>query len=61
MINYLTNTFIIKAAGCIEGLRTESSIVTGGGILSIVKRVITNVCYSVLLETEIGYNETIMG
>ena len=53
MVNDLTDTLMVEAAGCIEGLRTESSIATGGRILSIVKPVVTNVCYPVLLETEI--------
>ena len=53
MVNYLTDTLIIEAAGCILSVRTESSIATGGRILSIVERVVTNVYYPVLLETEI--------
>ena len=37
MVKYLTNTLMVEAAGCIEGLRTESSIATGSRILGIVK------------------------
>ena len=53
MVNYSTDTLMVEAAGCIEGVRTESSIATGGRILSIVERVVTNVCYPVPSETEI--------
>ena len=53
MVNYSTNTLMVKAADCIKGLRTESFIATGGRILSIVKRVVINICYPVLLEIEI--------
>ena len=64
MVNYLADTFVVKAAGCIGGLRTESSIVAGGRILSIVEVVVvTTIIYcSVLLETEIcKYHEGITG
>ena len=53
MVNYLTDTLMVDAAGYIFRVRTVSSIATGGRILSIVERVVTNVCYPVLLETEI--------
>ena len=52
MVNYLTETLMVEAAGCVVWLWTESSIATGGRILSIVKRVAINIYYPVLLETE---------
>ena len=32
MINYFSDTLVVEAAGFIIGVRTESPIVTGGGI-----------------------------
>ena len=64
MVGYLANAFVVKAAGCIGGLRTESSIVTSGRILGIIEVVVVTIiiCCSVLLETEIcKYHEGIMG
>ena len=51
MIKYLCDTLVVKAAGFIVGFRTESPIVTGGRILSIIKRTM-NIYGSVLLENE---------
>lgn len=51
MIKDLTDTLVVEAAGCIRVIRTESSIVTGSRVLSIIKGV--NVCIfycPVLLE-----------
>ena len=53
MVECLTNTLMVVAAGRIGGMRTESSIATGGRIKSIVERVVTIVCNPVLLETDI--------
>ena len=39
MVNNLTDTLVVEATGCIIGIRTESSIVAGGRVLSIIKRV----------------------
>lgn len=50
MVNDLTDTLVVGAADCIGGIRTESSIVTGGRVCSIIKETI---CCPVLLETEL--------
>ena len=53
MVNDLADTLVVEAAGCIVVIRTESSIVTRGRILSIIKGFMANtVCCPVLLGNE---------
>ena len=42
---YLTDSLIVEAAGCIVGLRTESAIVTGGRVLTVIKVVVRRIVY----------------
>ena len=52
MVNKLADTLAVKAAGHIRDIRTESSIVIGGRVLSIIKD--TTACYHpVLLGTQL--------
>ena len=53
MIIYLSDTLVVKAAGCIVGLRTKCPIVTDGRIESVIKRIWTNVCCLVLSERDV--------
>ena len=52
VVRCLNDPLMIEAAGCIIGVRTESAIVTGGRILSIIKSY-TNVYYPVLLASDL--------
>ena len=48
MVIDLVETFVVEAAGCVGGIRTESSIVTGGRVLSIIKDATASYCPVVL-------------
>ena len=52
MVNELVDTFVVEAAGHVGDIRTESSVVTGGRVLSIIK--VATACYCpVLLGTQL--------
>lgn len=51
MVNDLIDTFVVEVAGCVGVIRTESSIVTGGRVLSKIKE-FTVRCCPVLSETQ---------
>ena len=53
MKEYLFNTLVVEAAGFIVGLRTESPIVTGGRILSVIKYPTLIFCCPVLSESDL--------
>ena len=50
MVNELVDTFVVEAAGHVGDVRTESSVVTGGRVLSIIEDVTACRC-PVLLGT----------
>ena len=52
VVRCLNEPLMVEAAGCIVGSRTESAIVTGGRILSIIKMVTANVYPLVLLASD---------
>ena len=52
VVRWLNDPLMVEAAGCIVGVRTESAIITGGRILSIIKNY-TSAYYQVLLASDL--------
>ena len=48
MVTYLIDTLMVRTVDLIVGLRTENPITTVRRVLSVIERVVANVCFTML-------------